>query len=403
MTKEFIQYLKDAIIIKRKIQISGLGTFYGEYQSAQLVENNKLLPPNIHLQFSEKVNKEDESMVSFLVNEAGLPKELGLQMVKIFVQDVKSNLASNRSALIGDLGKLHYDVKQELVFSPSEKSNFYAESAALESTIVDLNQNKFKSIKKQMKNTPPKKEKAKASFSTVQAKESKVKIPNLKSKKLWPVWVVLIVLFLAIPILSLYLNKETPKNMLFSLVNETVKVFWGNMVAATENITKTGLFNQSDSLQSGLEDVYADAELNENNSETNPEYEEIGKTEESQESVANAEEVVKETPKENTAKGKLVDKHYALTGIGEAKIKEIKLATGTELYLIAGSFKNQDNANRLKEDLINMGYQSGIIQAEGGLNRVTLGKFVSVDEALVVFERFHAKKPEVGVWLLVRE
>ncbi|MCK5537074.1 MAG: SPOR domain-containing protein [Bacteroidales bacterium] len=403
MTKEFVQYLKDAIIIKGKIQIPGLGTFRGEYQSAQIGENNKFSPPTLHLHFVEKTNKEDENIANFLVYEASLPKELATQMVRQFIQEVKNNLASNRSALIGDIGKLHFDAKQKLVFSANEKSNFYAVANGMESTSVSTlgKKSKQKKIPVKAKKTKPIK-----TVKPIKIGSKGEVIPKIK--KMWPIWVTIILLIIAVPIVSIFMKSENQEVKFGQIISAKTQAFWSDIKSLTGSLSQSDLLANNDSTSSSENNVLIDGLDVEEKIKNDIDYEEnnINKVDSLNTKLTNeqTEENTKPVEEPIVEKNKpLVDKHYALAGISGAKLNEIEITNRTELYLIVGSFSKKNNAKRLKEELISLGYQSVIIPAKGGLNRVALSKYTSVDEALKSFERFHQKKPDIGVWLLVRK
>jgi cell division septation protein DedD/nucleoid DNA-binding protein len=413
MTKEFVQYLKDAIIIKGKIQVPGIGTFRGEFQAAQADEKNKILPPALLLFFTEKTSKEEENIIDFLINDSGLPSELANQMVRQFIQELKNNLATSRSSAIGDLGKLHYDAKQKLTFSSNEKGNFYTAAHGLEPAIVTPVSKKSK-LKAQTSTNKVKKEKEKV----VKSAEKVIGEAKPKLKKLWPVWAVVILLLIAVPISTILMKGGKSEYNIGKVITAKSKAFWSDITSFSKNLTQSGLLAQKDSVPEENTVVFSNnAELN-TQAENDVSYEENNKEKIDSSNTKTEKEVIPEPKIENNVSTKAqetkpenkevtgkqkVDQHYALTGLSDAKINEIVVTKTTELYLIAGSFKNEDNANRLREELISLGYQSVIVGAEGGLNRVSLGKFKTVDEALKIFQKFHTKRPEVAVWLLVRK
>jgi nucleoid DNA-binding protein len=68
-------------------------------------------------------------------------------------------------------------------------------------------------------------------------------------------------------------------------------------------------------------------------------------------------------------------------------------------YLVAGSFKRLDNAQRLKTDLLNQGYSPQILQTKNGYYRVTLSSFDNRNIAIRELERIR-KNLNLTVWIL---
>jgi len=69
-------------------------------------------------------------------------------------------------------------------------------------------------------------------------------------------------------------------------------------------------------------------------------------------------------------------------------------------YLIGGSFSNQNNAIKLRNKLKNEGYNSGIVQTENVLYRVSFNSYKTKQEALIDLFRIRAEKNDNSVWLL---
>jgi len=399
MTKEFSQYLKDALLIKERIQVPGLGTFSTTYKAATLTNNNKIAPPELHIDFSEKELSADDNILIFLVNEISLPKVVATNMIKEFLNEIKTSLSTNRSAEIHGLGKLHFNKTKNLIFSPLE--NFYSEDLGLEKKQVSgLSKKQQKAVAKKSKNKAAKK-KAAAKQTTIQEKNS-----STKKKRLWPVWLVLILLLLAIPIYSIYQGKKNNANVGFvQIASEKVKSFWNDIASFTQNLKEANLLTEKkDSLNTKVDSgLTNDAFVKEANSDLK---DSSVVTENKPDSTINKNtnnQVTQEktTKKEEVKKPK--EEHYALSTAGGTKLNASDIDVKDKLYLIAGSFRSTVNAKRLKEELIGMGYQSIIVSSQNDeLHRVSLGEFNKLEKALSVYIKFHKKRPKVAVWLLVK-
>lgn len=400
MTKEFSQYLKDALLIKERIQVPGLGTFSTTYKAAKLTNNNKIAPPELHIDFSEKELSADDNILNFLVNEISLPKEAAKNMIKEFLNEIKTSLSTNRSAEIHGLGKLHFDKTKKLVFSPLE--HFYSENLGLEEKQLSG------LTKKQQKELSKKSNKKKASKKNAAVKQTNSNEINssAKKKRLWPVWVVLILLLLSIPIFSIYSGKRNNNNQGFvQIASEKMKSFWNDIASFSKNLKEADLLAENkDSLNTKVDSSLTnDPFVKEANSDLK---DSSLVAENKQDSTINKNTNNQLTQDETTQKEEIKkpkEEHYALSTAGGTKLNASDIGPKDKLYLIAGSFRNTSNANRLKEELIDMGYQSIIVSSQNNeLHRVALGKFDNLENALSVYIKFHKKRPKVAVWLLVK-
>jgi len=400
MTKEFSQYLKDALLIKERIQVPGLGTFSTTYKAAKLTNNNKIAPPELHIDFSEKELSADENILNFLINEISLPKEAATNMIKEFLNEIKTSLSTNRSAEIHGLGKLHFNKTKKLVFSPLD--HFYSEELGLEEKQVSgLTKKQQKAFAKKSNKKKAGQKKAAVAQTTTEEKNA----PK-KKKRLWPIWVVLILLLLSIPIYSIYSGKKNNENIGFvKIASEKVKSFWNDMASFTKNLKESELLAQNkDSLNTKVDSSLTnDPFVNEANSDLKDSSVVAENKMDSTINNNSKNQLANEqtTQKEEVKKPK--EEHYALSTAGGTKLNASEIGKNDKLYLIAGSFRSTVNAKRLKEELISMGYQSIIVSSENGeLHRVALGEFNNLEKALSVYIKFHKKRPNVAVWLLVK-
>jgi nucleoid DNA-binding protein len=71
----------------------------------------------------------------------------------------------------------------------------------------------------------------------------------------------------------------------------------------------------------------------------------------------------------------------------------------SKYYLVAGSFKRLDNAQKLKTDLLNQGYTPQILQTKNGYYRVTLSSFDNRNIAIRELEKIR-RELNLTVWIL---
>ena len=85
--------------------------------------------------------------------------------------------------------------------------------------------------------------------------------------------------------------------------------------------------------------------------------------------------------------------------------EEDKTLHDTNLYfVILGSFRSADNANRFMDDLVTQGFQPVILISESGLHRVSIDSFTDEDVARIRVQRIRSNYPEYkDAWLLIRK
>ncbi len=104
--------------------------------------------------------------------------------------------------------------------------------------------------------------------------------------------------------------------------------------------------------------------------------------------------------KEQLRKEKEQEDAIAKTLIKNSQAKNIenKTSSGIKFYIIAGSFKNPDFANKFVDELKNKGYDASIVIQSSGMNAVNIGSYSSREEANKALKEFKSKLP--NIWIL---
>lgn len=108
----------------------------------------------------------------------------------------------------------------------------------------------------------------------------------------------------------------------------------------------------------------------------------------------------KKRTKEEIKKEKEQEDAIASSLIENAKFKnpESKIISGVKYYIIAGSFKNPDYANKFLQELKSKGYNASIVIQPSGMNAVNIGNYSNHDEANKALKEFKSKLP--NLWIL---
>lgn len=85
--------------------------------------------------------------------------------------------------------------------------------------------------------------------------------------------------------------------------------------------------------------------------------------------------------------------------------EEDKVIHDPNLYfVILGSFRSADNANRFMDALVAQGFQPVILISESGLHRVSIDSFTDEEVARIRVQRIRTNYPEYkDAWMLIRK
>ena len=70
-----------------------------------------------------------------------------------------------------------------------------------------------------------------------------------------------------------------------------------------------------------------------------------------------------------------------------------------QYHLIGGSFKNKNNAEELKKNLLDQGYQAKVLSSDNGLHKVAYGSFASLKKAKDVRKRLEQKGEKTWIYV----
>lgn len=80
------------------------------------------------------------------------------------------------------------------------------------------------------------------------------------------------------------------------------------------------------------------------------------------------------------------------------KVKQNSISNGIRYYVIAGSFKNAENAKSFANNLKKLGYNAGVEIQTSGMNAVHIGSYATHDEASKAMNEFKSKLK--NLWIL---
>lgn len=338
------------------VSLPGLGSFVKKYEPASPSADGKTFnPPREFFIFDPSRIFNDEALENYICETSNIDHKKASAIVEQYVQDIKGRLSKGIEVSFDGIGTLKQNTKGDFELIPSD--NVLSKTYGLGK--VEMAQ-KTTEKKKVEPVTPAKKVEVKP---PVKAEVTPKPAATGKSKT--SIFVPLVVIFAIIAIVAVVLFVPELR-------------FW-----ETNNNIDTELVAQAEEESSNSDDDFAtpfdstdiDTNATINEPDTLPVTAEPSSTSEIKTTTA------------------VPDKKVALY------YQESKQEEGKTFYIIAGSFTQENNAQKLIQDLSVKGYKPLLIQ-NNNMYRVAIYKFTNRDRALRELERLKSQKISDKVWLL---
>lgn len=353
---EIGKYISELLFKNNCVVIPEFGGFIMHpTPSFQSLENQTFNPPSKLLAFNQKLQQNDGILVNYIMQQQGLKYEQALHQIKLYVARIKEELRNNEVFELAEVGKFYHSLDGALQFKPTSSINFDRDSFGLvpihASPIIRFDMKVVEEIKK--------------------TETTKVRSESPKTRSINTKLVIQVAAAIALMIgmawqfnsYNLSYSDLTLKNIENIQVSNVIE----NLLHNDLNINKDKieqLRSKNNKEDVAVENVTSDDEhleaLKEDYSRLEAEYD-------------NLNEKIKEVNKVFTHKVKPVLKN--------APPIEINKENYGAIYIIVGSFKDIENANKLAIQLKRKGYSITTLEAENGYIRVGIYDFYSVEEA----------------------
>jgi len=361
------KYIQELLVTHSSVVLPGVGLIQASHKSAEMDSNNNLLAPGLHITFDPTVTEGQDRLIKYIAQQS----ESKVEDVKIQYDEYLKNLwekINNKETVeLGDLGVFKYDATHKIAFELNSQGLFYNTLLGLKPIqAVPLvpadSKTKNKKTEKMVKTTTQPK--------MASDKQPKTE-PKYDRKKIltYALSALVILALFAIPV-KYFLIDGGKWNTLFTSTNKTIKQ------DSLDKLAKLDSLGEVD--------------------EEKPDYTANTGSESSNTTANNVANKVNNEPTKTTGE----EKHIQLSANGD-NLNLNEIPRNSQLHLVAGSFRNKTNAEKLQRSLLNEGYNSEIIMGKNGLRRVTLGSFSDVNTALAIYKQYQTKSPETSVWLLV--
>lgn len=338
---KLVQYILDCLSRYDIASVPGLGEFYLEYKPAQIHPvDHTFMPPSKGVYFRNYIS-EDNRYVSWVAEKEGISVEEAREMVAEFTHALTEEIYQNRKAKIEPLGKFKLTQNQAIEFEPNEQINMLDESFGLKTFASRaIPRTDFK-------------EKAET-----QKKQREEQLKKKRSRTILAIVIIIPLFFIILGVILTQFDIWNSNSMNEDMVKELVPAPAQQAQVTEEQSQDVSLI--PDSLQNiapATEEPSVKPEQTTNTSRA-----------ESQTQPQSKQEQPKTAPQPKPDKN-VVDENQQ-----QPKAKGF--------FIIAGSFKSEENAQKLIKDLKAKGYQAQLVEkTKGGLYIVSYGKWNSRQEA----------------------
>lgn len=347
-------YIRDLLFEHDCVVIPGFGGFVANYAPARIHPTQHTFePPSKNILFNKNLTNNDGLLANKIVGVEGCSYQQALINIQMGVDELNANLSESKKIAIEEVGVLYYDIEKNLQFTIANGVNYLVDSFGLPSfhSSAIKRENISQRIEKEFIDRGP----------------IKQEIKKVNYKKVIPYVVLLPILFLMvwIPLKTDLLHQVNYSNL--------------NPFAEKEQ----ALYKES-------------------KSESLPELPKFTAKE-----FIEADDTLKYKPyyiSDNTTTPITIKLFEAVADstntVAKSVLPVIQESSSTkQYYIIAGCFREAENANKLLEKLKFEGYAASIVDTtSGGLIRVCFSGHSTMNDALKSIGKIQASG--TNAWLL---
>lgn len=126
---EAISYL---LFVRDTVVVPGLGAFVKKPTSAQVNPvANYFSAPGVNIEFDANLREDNDLVVNYMSEENDIPEEEARKLLAMFVSDCFNSLKQGNKVVLNNIGILHYDWNDNLVFEQDNEVNYNADAFGL--------------------------------------------------------------------------------------------------------------------------------------------------------------------------------------------------------------------------------------------------------------------------------
>ena len=343
------EIIKDLLISHDNVVLPGLGRFETKYKSAEINRTDgKIQPPTKSITFNIKEKEDDEIILTHLMSETGLPEVEAKKQINDFVKATESKLKMKGNVTFAGIGILYSDDKYNIGLKEKQEESLLQDNYGM-TTIGIPKKNATTDDKKTDTSKKPKRTKSGQIFKRIL-----IAVP----------FIVLFVLF-AIFYKQIFNFTNNLSEQLFNKSIDTTTTNTFEIDTITNNNTNTNIDT--------VTHVKIDTTINNNIDTTNTE------------NTTNTDSKIIEDANINEVTDIDLGKSYK------------------KYYFVVGSYKKYANATAQVEILTKEGYSPEILTNNKPWNRVVLGGYDEISDAIKDHDKYVKTHDRTKIWLLRNE
>lgn len=319
--------------------------------------NHQFHAPSKMVAFNQQLVHNDGLLINSLMMKLNLTYAHAQQMVEKYVKSIKESLRVNEVYDLEQVGKFYYQQNGTLQFKPDSSMNFNRDSFGLTpvhaAPIIRFEQKDVEVLK---------------SIKVKEKKEEKNKVIALNAKVIGQVAAAVLLLF------GMFWQFQTYNMSVNDISMENIQQI--QVSSIIENLLHDDLEINKDALKK----IQHHSNKTEDGDPIEIPQDEADKIEAVEQEFKNLEEEYNKINKEIAEVKKVYHKEVKPVA-KNAPPTEITAENFGAIYIIVGSFKNIDNANKMAIKLKKKGYNITTLEASNGFIRVGIYDFYSQEEA----------------------
>ena len=355
------KYIHDLLLENETVIIPGFGAFITTYKPAEIGEN-EIKPPSKEILFTQQIKNNDGILVSAIARKAKISQTTAMERIDRERENMLYQLDKGEEIIVGNLGKLFYNEKNEIQFVPFHEDNLLLDSFGFEPISMDDSiekavemesvQDLTTEVDESAKETPELNAETENVSETVsEQKPEKIKLSELKQapaadkpkEKKIADWVWFLLILFPTLIYGYFVIINTSKSIKTDINQETI----------IKN-------NEQELLMQTIvpvDSMIVDSMLNDSSSQT-----------------------------------KAIDTVKTETNINT-------ISTDSNYYLVGGGFKNEENAEKFIVELKEKGIDGIMLGKKGSLFLVGIASFETEKEAYNELNRRTRENPGWELWV----
>jgi nucleoid DNA-binding protein/cell division protein FtsN len=135
------KYIHELLLENETVIVPGFGAFVSNYKPAE-ISDNEIKPPSKEISFSHQIRNNDGLLVGYVTNREGISHFDALKAIEKEREDIIFRLDKGESVALDETGTLFYNRRNEIEFIPIVDANLLLDSFGLETILINKNEGK---------------------------------------------------------------------------------------------------------------------------------------------------------------------------------------------------------------------------------------------------------------------